>query len=74
MALRMHVQAYLKTLSIGEVAYANPPSRNTKPRSLFAKTSAKKLSAKTNNGELFGQDITPSKTQSTPSADIEMSD
>jgi hypothetical protein len=73
MALRMHVQAYVKPL-VGEVTHANQSSRNTKPRSLFAKTSAKKLSAKTNNGELFGQDITPSKTQSAPSADIEMQD
>ncbi|PQE21634.1 hypothetical protein CJF32_00004305 [Rutstroemia sp. NJR-2017a WRK4] len=56
-------------------AYRNKQvGKNTKPRSLFAKTSAKKLSAKTNNGEMFGQDITPSKTQSAPNADIEMQD
>ncbi|KAJ8068235.1 hypothetical protein OCU04_003803 [Sclerotinia nivalis] len=42
-------------------AYRNKQvGKNAKPRSLFAKTSAKKLTA-ANNGQLFGQDISSPK-------------
>ncbi|CAD6445056.1 945cf1f9-ffcb-4a83-a79b-59fb46b138a5 [Sclerotinia trifoliorum] len=42
-------------------AYRNKQvGKNTKPRSLFAKTSAKKFSA-ANNGQLFGKDISSPK-------------
>ncbi|QSZ37685.1 hypothetical protein DSL72_008784 [Monilinia vaccinii-corymbosi] len=42
-------------------AYRNKQvGKNAKPRSLFAKTSAKNITA-ANNGQLFGQDISSAK-------------